>query len=221
MEQLIVVALVIVASLVHGWIQRRQEPDDENDEQDPQTNRPRRPGAGAETGPGAPPRPQRPKPAGGGWEEELRRLLQGEEPAPRPKPSPPPPPPPPVASPAPPPMPKTARPAAPAPFLTRSNIPVPAEGTEMEVGLPVRPVVLSQAGWAHDRAQIHASVVQRMQDTASRVTSHVTVLRDRPNLPPPAGATIMRDFLRHREGQRAGIVASIVLGPPRSLDPAR
>src|SRR4030095_6701971 len=106
----------------------------------------------------------------GGWEEELRRLLQGDAPTPpppRPPPSRPKPTvPPPVIKPM-------AEPAAPRPFLARTAIPVPAMGREGDVGLAVRPVSLEQASAAHQRAShLQASVVQRMLETGSRVSSH-------------------------------------------------
>ncbi len=200
MEKLIVIAVIVVGSIIHSWIQRKQEEAAEG-------------AAPPEPPPGQPPRPrssgtsnQPPRPAGSGgglnWEEEMRRLLQGEGQRP------------PSRSPVPPPVPKPV-PAAPPPVLARSSIPVPDEGTEMEVGLPVRPVTFDQASSAHDRAQIQSMVAQRMQDTASQVAAHVGLKRQAVQSVRTAG---VRRLLRDRESQRNVILASIVLGPPRAME---
>ena len=147
----------------------------------------------------------------------MRRLLHGAHPAaPPPAPTPAPPP-----LPAPPARPRVKTPPAPPPVLARSAIPVPDEGMEMEVGLPVRPVTLHQAASAHVRAQIHtgihASVVQRMQDTASRVTGHGPVAGTHRT----TRSEGLRDWLHDRGNQRSAIVASIIFGPPRAMEPIR
>lgn len=211
MEKLIVIAIILVASLVHNWIQRKQ--DEAAGEETPPPDRQRRP---------ARPTPSAPTQGSGGWEEELKRLLQGETMAAPPE-RPVPPALPPVmrpAAPAPPPIPT---PSAPRPFLARTAIPVPDEGREMEVGLPVRPVTLPQASLrqassAHDRAQIHSDVAQRMQAAASRVAEHVG---GTPEARRAERSADVRGLLRERESQRNVILASIILGPPRAVEPAR
>lgn len=223
MEKLIVIAVIVVGSLIHNWIQRKQQEAEEARE----AQRPRPPAPPlARRGGGVPPTvtqqvpPPPPLPrstssapetsAGGGgldWEAELRRLLQGERPTPVP----------PV--PAPPPV-----PSAPPPFLARSSIPVPDEGMEMEVGLPVRPADLGRVTAAHDRATaahdrafgMQANVAQRMADAATRVTSHSGPAGNA--LPAAPVPSRMARLLRDREAQRTAIVASVILGPPRALE---
>lgn len=199
MEKLIVVAVIIVGSIIHSWIQRKQEEAAAGSAPpEPPTGRPPRPRAS-----GAPAQPTTRSGSGGtNWEEEMRRLLQGEGPAPSSRP------------PLPPPVPRGV-PAAPPPVLARSAIPVPDEGTEMEVGLPVRPVKFDQASSAHDRAQIQSMVAQRMQDTASRVSAHVGLKSQTAQSARAAG---VRQLLRDRESQRNVILASLILGPPRALE---
>jgi hypothetical protein len=213
MEKLIVIAIIVLASIVHSWMQRKQEESGGESTPDPE-GRPRR---GPRTGSGPPPR--RPAPPGpANWEEELRRLLHGDIPA-VPPPIAPPPVPPPMPAPS-----RASTPAAPLPVLARTAIPVPDEGMEMEVGLSVRPVTLHQAASAHDRAQVqtrtsvHDSVVQRMQDTANRVTAHTKIAEGA--LRAVRSATL-RELLRDRSAQRTAIVAAIILGPPRGLEPIR
>jgi len=205
MEKLIIIAVILGASFIHNWFKRKQEEAEERD-------------AGSRT-PGKPPpippdrrsRPQAPA----DWQEELRRLLQG-EPAPT---LPPPPPvrrPPPRTTEAPPIVRPTPEPAAPRPFLARSAIPVPDTGREMEVGLSVRPVSLDQATAAHERAaHLQSSVVQRMQETTSRVSAHVGA---GPAMKRSTSAARMRTLLRQKESQRALILGSIILGPPKALE---
>ncbi len=204
MEKLIVIAVIVVGSIIHSWIQRKQEEAAAGSappEPSPgRTPRPPRPRAS-----GTPAQPSRTGSGGTNWEEEMRRLLQGEGLRPSSRP------------PVPPPVPKGV-PAAPPPVLARSAIPVPDEGTEMEVGLPVRPVTFDQASSAHDRAQIQSMVAQRMQDTASRVAAHVGLTSQAIQSARAAG---VRQLLRDRETQRNVILASIILGPPRAMENPR
>jgi hypothetical protein len=204
MEKLIIIAIIVAGSAIYNWIKRRQEDAEERER---------------ETNPDAPNRrpppipPERREQTGGGWEEELRRLLQGDSPTPAPRPPisrPKPPAPPPVIKPV-------AESAAPRPFLARSSIPVPDLGREMDTGLAVRPVSLDQATAAHERAsQLQAGVVQRMQDTAAKVSGHA---RTPVGIRRATNADRLRSLLRQKESQRTIILASIILGPPRAMEP--
>jgi hypothetical protein len=204
MEKLIIIVIIIAASIIHSWIKRKQEEAEERQRQsNPETPNQQPPQLPAQ------PRDQ----SSGGWEEELRRLLQGDAPTPpppRPPPSRPKPTvPPPVIKPM-------AEPAAPRPFLARTAIPVPEMGREMDVGLAVRPVSLEQASAAHQRAShLQASVVQRMLETGSRVSSHTPTV---PGIRRSPKADRMRLLLHQKESQRTIILASVILGPPRALE---
>ncbi len=81
MEQLIIVAVIVGLSLLHGWWKKRQGETEGESESGPEQS--------PQRWSGRPPSPA------ASWEEELRRLLQGE-------------PPPPVVAPAPPPLPPVA-----------------------------------------------------------------------------------------------------------------
>ena len=205
MEKLIIIAIIIGASIIHSWWTRRQQ--EASEQPDPN------PDAAGRRPPPIPPQSGQNQPSGG-WEEELRRLLHGETPPPpppvqRPKP---PPPPPPMVKPRP-----VAEPAAPRPFLARSLIPVPDKSREMEVGLPVRPVDLGQASAAHDRAShLQAYVIQRMKDTASKVSGHTTAA---PTVHRVTNADRLRSLLGEKESLRTMVVASVVLGPPKASEP--
>lgn len=204
MEKLIVIAVIILGSIVHSWIQRKQEEAEEKKSaQDP---RPRNtPGPRPERRPATPP----PVPAAPPrqWQDDLRRLLQGETPGDRRSPEGP------ADSGS---RPGRRTPAAPPPLLARSSIPVPDEGMEMEVGLPVAPVTLSQASSAHERAQVASAVLERMRATGNQITTHSAA--------PPVGHTQQqapadaRRLFKNRQAQRDAILASIILGPPKALE---
>ena len=202
MEKLIIIAVIIGASIIHSWIKRKQE-EAEARESDPDS--PKRP---------PPPLPPQQRGQGtGGWEEELRRLLQGDAPTPPPVSRPKPPVAPPVIIRPPP------EPAAPRPFLARTSIPVPEMGREMEVGLSVRPVSLDQASAAHERAShLQAAVVQRMQETMSKVSGHTIGTATTPPMRRATNASRLQSLLRQKESQRTIILASVILGPPRGIE---
>jgi hypothetical protein len=204
MEQIIAIVIFLLASAVFNWIKRKQE-EGEN-----------QPGSSPEAPPSSAPRPASPA---DNWEEQIRRLVRGEQLGPPPV-SRPAPPPIPVASPvAPPPIrtgPPRPVPAAPLPHLARSSIPVPNEGEEEEMGLPVAPVTFTQANLAHERAvQVHSLVSQRMQNAALRLSTH-TVAKVQIARSPLTER--VRRMVREPESQRAVILASIVLGPPKSVE---
>ena len=215
MEKLIVIAVIIIGSIIHSWIQRKREEAEEASSPRPSFPRPPSPGqrpgqTGAPMRRPAVPRPDSPGTGGmtGDWQEDLRRLLQGEIPGATPRTESPP-----VLPPA-----RASRPpAAPPPLLAHSDIPVPGEGQEMEVGLPVAPVNLSQVDSAHERAQVQSSAAQRLQDASSQVSAHLATPSSRAR---PAGRRgVARQIFRDRQTQRDAMVASIVLGPPRALEP--
>jgi hypothetical protein len=216
-EKLIFVVAVIIISILHSWWKKRRgEPEDESN-----------------PWPGYPPRqkPQDrpasqapPKAPTQSWEEELRRLLRGDAPA---QPAPPPvvviqpasrPVPPPVvvqqSRPAPPPLPRGV-----APRPTPAPRPVVSVGTDpdMDKGLPVKMPSLMQSAQAYLRAsQLESKVAQHLQRVDEQVTKHVKVERKR-EASPVVRQTI--GLLRDRQSQRAAILASVVLGPPKAMEP--
>lgn len=138
-----------------------------------------------------------------GWEEELRRLIEGEGSSPpRPlEPS--------VPAPVPPPLPATPLPQ-----------PVPARRTAPSVPEQVDPLEAST------RAYFKASQVE---DATAALLSAATSKIERPSAgafltlsrrqePSPAGISARR-LLRNRQSLREAMVASVILGPPRALMP--
>ena len=87
----------------------------------------------------------------------------------------------------------------------------------MEIGLPVRPVALDQASAAHERAShLQASVIQRMHDTTAKVSAHA---KAGPILRQATHADRLRSLLGQKESLRTMVVASVILGPPKSSEP--
>jgi hypothetical protein len=204
MEKLIFIAVVVILSLLHAWWKKRQEAGE--DESNPW------PGYPPRHKPKAPPapRPAPPPSPAASWEEELRRLLQGEEPA-RP------------ASPpvvvvqqphaAPPPLPRGAatRPApAPHPVFVEQVDP------DMEKGLPVKMPSLEQSAQAYLHAsQLESRVAERMHRVDQLVTTHQKLESKKPVAPEIRQAI---SLLRQRQSQRAAILAGIILGPPKAME---
>ena len=212
MENLIILVAIAVISGLHSWWKKRQGGAAEEEDDDSPLP-PRRPGAPQ---PGTtPPRPNSPASS---WEEELRRMLQGE---PAQTPAPPPLRPPPVIVAAPPPLPATPRPAvrqpaAPLPYLAHSNIPVPLEGDEEETGLAVKMPSLEQSAQAFlRRSSVESMAVARLQQADKQVAMHTPAqLRSR-GISPDAQRAVA--LLRDRNSQRSAILASVILGPPKAL----
>jgi hypothetical protein len=200
-DQLIFLLVVVVLSVLHSWWKKRKgqtEPD-------------------SESAPGQPPRPQMTPPAGrpspppskaASWEEELRRLLQGEEPG-RPAP-------PPVVSQQPrampPPLPRSAARPVPAP----QAVVIQQSDPDMEKGLPVKMPSLEQSAQAYLRAsQLESRVAEHMQRVDQLVTTHQKV-ESRKQVAPEIRQAI--GLVRQRQSQRAAILAGIILGPPKAME---
>lgn len=207
MEQLLILVVIAVLSALHSWWKKKQggEPESEDGDSPEPSNRPRTPR------PGAAPQP-RPSPANN-WEEELRRLLQGEESPAAP--------PPPVIIAAPPPLPAqprpvAPRPAAPQPYLARSSIPIPLEGEEENVGLPVKMPTMAESAQAFLRGRsIDTQVSERMEQVQAQVTRHRGDVRNIRVVSPDVTRAL--ELLRERSSQRSAIIASVILGPPKAL----
>lgn len=173
----------------------------------------------------ASPSPQPTAPRMSDWEAELRRLLEGMEkpaaPPPvivvTPAPTPPPPPPPPLA-PAPRPA---ARPASPWPTRERAPQPIYAEATEEAPEPSRRLAVLQQSADAHAKAsRIHDDVAVRMR-RFERLTEDPVGGRaqaDEVGSVKSAEGLAAREWLGDRSGLRQAMIASIILGPPRSAE---
>lgn len=190
MEQILFLVAVAVLSMLHSWWTKRNEKETEEAEA-PSPGQPERPN------------PKRPSPAN--WEEELRRLLEGEDDKPAPRP-------PPVIVQAPPPLPPAPRPR----IAPRPPEPVSQSDPDMDTGLPVRFSSLEGSAQAYLRASnIEARVAAHMQRADQQVASHPQVVVKRDASPEVRQAV---GLLRNRQSQRAVILAGVILGPPKSIE---
>ena len=200
MDTLITIAIFVIVAIVTSWLKKKQEPEDQSwSGQSP----PPVPGRPAERPP--------PRSKAASWEEELRKLLEGDEPAPTPPPSvivyeapkplrPPPVAPPPVALP-------------PRPVLR----PVPViERDEQDVGLPVQLPPLTQSVQAYQKAsQLDLQVAERLRRIEQQVTHHTIAPKAEVTSPE---ILLAKALLRNRESLRGAIVAAVILGPPKAFE---
>jgi hypothetical protein len=208
METLITILIFIGIAIFSSWLKRRQQADEDQPWPTSPTKRSTPP-------PSAPAsqRPAQPRPTKSvSWEEELRRLLEGEQPAA--------PPPPPVIVheprrvPAPPPLPTApARPTRPA---ARPVITPVLEIDEEQVGIPVQLPGLTESASAYERAtQLDLKVAERLRQASDQVTKHsVTPVARTERRQGTAVAALFRD----RTSLRAAMIASFVLGPPKAIE---
>jgi len=197
MEALIAI-LIFVGGAIWNVIQKRkQEQEDAKPWVPPM---PRRDGTQPPPAQSPPPQPA------SSWEEQLRRLLEGEREETRP----------PVVverRPAPPPLPATAPTSSRRPQTRR---PEPDFDESMDIGLPVRMPSLTQSAEAWQRGnQLEASVAERFRRVDQRIISHQPA-----EIRNEVSAELQHaiQLVRHRSTQRAAIVASVVLGPPKALE---
>lgn len=196
---IIMLALGIGSALVEWWQRKRQ--------------------SGQAEKPGAPPPPSetapRPTAMPGDWEEELRRLLQGESPQPT---APPPPTPPPRAhqpepAPAPPPLVARLEPA-------RTARP-PRESVDEAAPAPTADLAhLTESASAYRRASSLEELAQAQIHTATARTEHPVSFAppSHRNEPVPEVAQVLQ-ALQHPHTARQAMVGAIILGPPRGLEP--
>ena len=202
MEKLIFLIAIVVISMIHSWWKKRNGESDEDSAPWP-GQAPRRP-------PVAPPqnRPaSSPQPKAASWEEELRRLLQGQEPAQ------PVPPPVVVQQQAPPPLPRATIPQprpAPRPVTVSQSDP------DMDTGWNRQAPSMLQSAQAFLHGSMPAAEVPRhMQQAHPHVATHQTLSLKKEASPEVRQAVAL---VRSRQSQRATILAGIILGPPKAME---
>ena len=195
----------VIAVAIFNWIKRRSEgpPETGSERNLPPPPRSTRPSAGTAPPPVAPMPPARKR----DWEEELRRLLEGEtttaappERAPQETHSVPPPPP----LPAPPPV--YSRP-----------LPSPMQPVAVEParGLPVELAGLTASAQSYQRAsQLDEKVAEHLRAIANQVEQHKVVAKG--GIASVEVAETLA-LVRDPRSLRSVIMASVILGPPKSL----
>ena len=205
--QFLVVILFFVGGAIINWLKQRGQPGEPHDTSSegriPPTPRPARQPANP-----ASPSVPKPTPRKIDWEAELRRML-GE-----PETTPPPPLPPeplrqePRRAALPPAIPSPSLPA-PRPALMR---PVAAEP---ERGLPVEFAGLTASAQSYAQAsQLDVTVAEHLRQISQQVKQH---RGPKPATASSLGVAQTLALLRNRRSLRSVIMASMILGPPKSL----
>jgi hypothetical protein len=208
MDSLITTIVIIVIAAVATWFKKLGQP---KEDEDSRTRRPLNPSS--QPRPSSTPRPQSGPVS---WEEELRRLLEGETPAAPPPTRPPPvvitqaPRPIPVA---PPPLPRPTfapQPPRPVPVII-STPPVP-----VAYQTPSRPLATFQeSSQAYERASTLGSTVsQHIESVPGQAVQLTTVARNQ--VSPELQQAV--SLFQNARSARQAIIASIILGPPKALE---
>ncbi len=215
MEKLLIILAFVLLPALSNWLKKRSE----------QSQRDKLPDSGNVSSPprrppqtsGPPPAAPRPRPAKAfDWEEELRRLLEGEAAPPIPPPSRPPPiiieklPPEPAPVPA---MERREAPVAP-PVRFPSPLPKPAAPVAQPVEMPARLAQLAEADRVYEEArQLPERVAELLHQVAEPgakpAVTQAAELSD---------AAVGVRLLRNPHTVRQAFVASLVFGPPKSLE---
>jgi len=232
-EGLLVFLAIVVLSALSNWIKQRKE----LQEQQQRRNLAKPSPEGQPLAPPGPPAPPAPPPLD--WQEQLRRLLEGEpempepvpppeprapaaETAPHPAPAPKPPPTSPRPPPIVPPVPRPAvrpRPAVQVPPHKPEPVPVIAEWTDA----PAQPT--------GDLARLDASAAayKRASELSVETAAKLERLAHLPGLAGPRGPVPRHGVVSHEASQvrallktprttRQAVMVSVILGQPRALE---
>jgi hypothetical protein len=240
-ESLLVFLGFILISAFTNWLKKRRE-----EQQQAQQQQQPQPPAGMPSVPG-PGRTEQPQPRRASWEDELRRLLEGDESTPPAAPPPAPAPaPPPFVPAAPPPLPsRQTRPAHPPPLVVASPVALGRPSTVSdEGGVPTprlskvrlprqldeisveQPADLEAWTRPMDLAPLaqSAAAIRRGTQVADRVskrfeTAHATVALHTTSLSLTASSELSNlvAALRQQGGARHAFVYSVILGPPKAF----
>ncbi|MBK9138602.1 MAG: hypothetical protein IPM17_07560 [Verrucomicrobia bacterium] len=221
LESVLVFAAIVLISALSNWLKQRQERKqaEARGELEPGRAGPApRPLFDDEELDEAPPGRPVPKPLD--WQEELRRLLEGDQPRPAPPPLPPPlPRPEPPVAPRPAPVFDEAPPIRTAPVSTppRPAVVTVAETQEGPLGGQGR---LQESAAAFLRgAQVAESAEARLQTVVQQVASAKAKEAARPVFRRSTeAANRLRALLLNRTTAREAVLASVILGPPRGLE---
>jgi hypothetical protein len=195
MEQLIIVLILFALSglstVIQKWRQRQQQ-DQSPPSPQPRPLRSQRPQAP----------PQQPKPVMD-WEEQLRRLLEGEPVAPQPSP-------PPVVE---------TPPAPPPPLPTKAAEPAMIYAdTEEAAARSLAPMAESSQAYAR-ASQLHDMAATRLREASDRTDHPLPPIRTaKKKAASPAIASALVQLRQPQTVQQA-FVTALILGPPKALAP--
>ena len=206
MDTLLTILFFIAAAGVSAWLKRKQGQEGE----EPWTQEGHSPKPPRRTAtPGTPPvQPKTSRPVN--WEEELRRLLEGDQ-----------------SSPPPPPVIRREEPErpelAPPPLVTRPvMVPPPIlrqeETSDEGLGRPVHLPTLEQSAQTYLHAsQLDKRVGERLHQIDVKVGRHQPAPTPAARRMSPEAARAIA-FLRDPISLRSALIASVILGPPKALE---
>ncbi|MFM8471832.1 MAG: hypothetical protein ACKODH_18035 [Limisphaerales bacterium] len=215
-----VMLAIVVISALSSWFQKRNQKGGQAEPwggEDDENYHPQRPGGPA-------PAPNRNQPLN--WEEELKRLLEGQPPLDSTAGTPPPPPPPIVRRAEPPPLPASV--ARESQGVDEESRPArestsPWQGTTYDsLPAPTKPLAhLQQNTQAYQRAtQLHETIAAHLRRVDEQTEKHGQPL----HAPTPAPRAINPEaravvaLLRRPGTARQALLASFVLAPPKALE---
>ena len=222
MDSLLPLLVFLLISGAAAWLKRRQRTNETESSPEP-------PPASLRPRPGAPPASAPQPPPTSSWQEELRRLLEGETPVPPPRPAPSParpqaPPPiqpqrlPPAPRPVPPPLPRPV-------VITRLRAPPPPKVVavspmdESAEAPSARLATMAESTAALQRAShLHDGVARHLEQIDAQTEHHLVkapALRRRSVSPEVAQAV---SLTRSARSARQAVVAAMILGPPKALE---
>jgi hypothetical protein len=208
-ETLLTILVLVLLSAASGWLKKRSENQENETQPPPQvTGRTNPPPRQVPSGGGTP----QPRPATRSWEEELRRLLEGE--------SPPAPPPPPQAPPSLPSRPQPP-PVIAVPPVSRPRQPIPASPVLQPIE-HLAPVSVDLRETSTARMQTQrlqgraAAELKRAEALVARRLSQSRVMHRGGSTAEIAAA---RGWFKSPEAARQAVVVSVILGPPVGLQP--
>lgn len=202
MEQLIIFLLFVVGSIISSIIQHKKKQAEEQQQRELEEMT-RRSGSGRP--PVAQPRPSLPTP-GPDWQEQLRRILQGET-GPQP---------PPVIKPVLlPPVQKQSTP----PVQRTSRVPASVQTREPSEGDLVLQSPLRTSAVRYERASnLHAAVEERMRAVSDQTVTHKEAAPQKARK--RAHSEFVNRLRRDPRAIREGFIASLIFGPPKGLQSA-
>ena len=225
MDSLLTLLVFLLISGAAALLKRRQRTNETESWPEP-------PPASSRPGPGTPPASApRPGPTGS-WEEELRRLLEGETPVPPPRPVPPP-----IRPQRPPPAPRSVPPPLPRPLvITPLPAPPPPLSAKPAARPPPKVEAMSPAGESseapsarlatmaestaalHRASRLHDGVARHLEQIDAQTEHHLvkTPASRRRSASPDLTQAV--SLIRSPRSARQAVVAAMILGPPKALE---
>jgi hypothetical protein len=200
MEQLIIFLLFVIGSIISSIVQHKKKKAEEQQQRELEELTRRPAGERRPPRPASPPQASWPKNAAD-WQEQLRRMLEGESA-------------PPVIKPVllPPELPPQKSPVV----IHQQRQPVAREISEGDLVFK-SPLTTSATNYER-AANLHAAVQERMRTIGEQRVKHTPAIQDRGRSRPHS--TFVQRLKRNPRAIREAFIASIIFAPPRGMEDA-